>query len=70
MRKAFAIDAIELSAARQAAPLARARIPAAHAYGVRRLRPLRRRRFRIERPPRVLILARKPWVRARLRFLG
>ncbi len=37
---------------------------------VRRFRPLRRRRLRIARPPRVLIRARNPWVLARFRFFG
>jgi hypothetical protein len=33
-------------------------------------RPLARRLFRMRRPPRVAILARKPWVRLRLMRLG
>ena len=37
---------------------------------VRRLRPLSRRRFSVSRPARVRIRARKPCVRARLRFFG
>ena len=32
--------------------------------------PLARRRLSVARPPRVNIRARKPWVRARLRFFG
>jgi len=39
-------------------------------HTVRRLRPFARRRLRITRPERVNIRARKPWVRARLRFFG
>jgi hypothetical protein len=34
------------------------------------LRPLARRRFSVRRPARVRIRARKPCVRARLRFFG
>src|ERR671932_375013 len=41
-----------------------------HAYEVNRSRPFWRRRLTIRRPPRVRIRARKPWVRARLRFFG
>ncbi len=41
-----------------------------HRYGVRRLRPLARRRRMTSRPERVRIRARNPWVRARLRFFG
>lgn len=36
----------------------------------RRLRPLARRAFSTLRPPRVLMRARNPWVRARLILLG
>jgi hypothetical protein len=74
MRTALAIDPIELGAPGQA--LAPGTAPAAafagrvHRYGVSRLRPLARRRFNIERPARVRIRARNPWVRARLRFFG
>src|SRR5205085_2482903 len=39
-------------------------------YGVRRLRCLSRRRLRMLRPPFVRMRARKPCVRARLRFFG
>lgn len=41
-----------------------------HAQVLRRLRPLSRRRLSRARPARVLIRPRKPWDRARLRFLG
>ena len=67
VRAAVAVDALELGAARQAPPLGRHdRRP----QTVRRLRPLVRRRLSVRRPPRVCMRARKPWVRARLRFLG
>jgi hypothetical protein len=62
----FAIDAIEIAAARQAATPT----PLAGRHGVSRLRPLRRRRLMIWRPLRVRMRARNPCVRARLRFLG
>ena len=39
-------------------------------YGVRRARPLARRRFRTSRPALVAIRARKPCVRARFSLLG
>jgi hypothetical protein len=74
VRTAFPVDAIELGAAGQA--LAPGAAPAAacagrvHRYGVSRLRPLSRRRFNIERPARVRMRARNPWVLARLRFFG
>jgi hypothetical protein len=38
--------------------------------GVRRLRPLARRRFRTARPPGEAIRARNPWVRLRRRLCG
>jgi hypothetical protein len=38
--------------------------------GVRRARPLARRRFSTRRPALVAIRARKPWVRARFSLLG
>src|SRR5262249_56676785 len=63
VRGAIAVHAVELAAAREAASLR-------HRYGVRRFRPLRRRRLRIARPPRVRIRARNPWGFARLRFFG
>ena len=66
VRAAVAKDAVEVATARQAAALS----PLAHPYGVRRLRPLARRRRITSRPERVRIRARKPWVRARLRFFG
>ena len=43
---------------------------AATDYGVRRARPLARRRFRTRRPALVAMRARKPCVRARLILLG
>ena len=76
VRAALAIDPLELGAAGEPAPPSLAG-PAAlgaravgHPQGVSRLRPLRRRRSRIARPPRVRMRARNPCVRARLRFLG
>lgn len=39
-------------------------------YGVRRARPLARRRLSTSRPALVAIRARKPWVRARFSLLG
>src|SRR5262249_6839972 len=39
-------------------------------YAERRARPLARRRFRMARPPRVLIRLRNPWVFFRLRLFG
>ena len=69
MRAALAVDALELAAAGQPAALA-ARAVGHRAYGVSRLRPLPRRRLSTCRPARVRMRARKPWVRARLRFLG
>jgi hypothetical protein len=39
-------------------------------FTVSRLRPCRRRRFSASRPPRVFILARKPCLFSRFRFLG
>ncbi len=76
-RPALAVDALELRAARQPPALGAARTGPAGAGGavlhrqtVSRLRPLARRRFSTMRPARVLIRSRKPWVRARLRFLG
>jgi hypothetical protein len=40
------------------------------AQAVSRTRPLERRDFTIDRPARVRIRTRKPWVLARLRVLG
>jgi hypothetical protein len=48
-------------------------VPALHSrgrYADRRLRPFARRRFRIARPARVDMRARKPWRRFRRRTLG
>jgi hypothetical protein len=70
VRAAFTVRTLEVSAAREAAAPPWLAIVPGHRYGVKRLRPLRLRRFRIARPDRVRILARKPWVRARLRFFG
>jgi hypothetical protein len=74
MRAALAVDAIELGAPGQAlapgTPPAAALAGPVHRYGVSRLRPLSRRRFSIERPARVRMRARNPWVRARFRFFG
>ncbi len=39
-------------------------------YGIRRLRPLARRRDRTWRPPGVAMRARKPWVRLRRSTFG
>ena len=41
-----------------------------NAYGIRRARPLARRRASTRRPPLVAIRARKPWVRLRRRVCG
>jgi hypothetical protein len=69
VRAALAVDTLELAATRE--PAALAALAVGHArYGLSRLRPLLRRRLRMCRPARVRIRARKPWVRARLRFLG
>ena len=69
VRAAVAVDAVEVAAARQAATLAPVACAARH-QGVRRLRPLRRRRLITSRPARVRMRARKPCVFARLRFFG
>ena len=66
---ALAVDALELGTPRQAAPLG-ATLRAHDPQTVSRLRPLSRRRLSTRRPARVLMRARNPWVRARLRFLG
>jgi hypothetical protein len=66
VRAAIAVDAVEVAAAREAAPL-----PVAGGHqGVSRLRPLARLRLITSRPERVRIRPRKPWVFARLRFFG
>lgn len=39
-------------------------------YALKRARPLARRAFITARPPRVLMRARKPWVRLRFNALG
>src|SRR4051794_5703582 len=72
LRPALAVDPLELRAARQAPaprgpPATRA---LRHGQTVSRLRPLSRRRLSTTRPARVAMRARKPCVRARLRFLG
>src|SRR3954454_20838852 len=59
VRVSLAIDAVEVAAARQAPALA-APARRAGAHGVSRLRPLRRLRLMISRPPRVRIRARNP----------
>src|SRR3954451_22611385 len=73
-RPTLAIDALELRAARKApalrAPADGARQAVHRGQTVSRLRPLSRRRLSVRRPARVLMRARNPWVRARLRFLG
>ena len=73
-RAALAVDALELRAAGQApalrAPAGGARQAVHRGQTVSRLRPLARRRLSVRRPARVLMRARNPWVRARLRFLG
>src|SRR6185295_12436100 len=73
-RPTLAIDAFELRAAREApalrAPADGARQAVHRGQTVSRLRPLSRRRLSVRRPARVLMRARNPWVRARLRFLG
>jgi hypothetical protein len=55
-------------------PRSREAVTALHfdgaAYADRRLRPRARRRFKIARPPRVAIRARKPCRRFRRRTLG
>lgn len=60
-------DEIELNPAQQARRLRKA---GASAQGVRRARPLARRRESTLRPLRVAIRARNPWSRARLILLG
>ena len=69
-RGALPVDTLKVAASREPAALAPTGVGPRHVQGVRRLRPLRRRRRRTARPPRVRIRARKPWVLARLRFLG
>jgi hypothetical protein len=64
-------DAVEVSASRQpASPCPRPSPGRPVHQTVSRLRPLSRRRFSVRRPARVRMRFRKPWVRARLRFLG
>lgn len=83
VRAAATVDAVEVRAPREPAapsspaaaalagsPAARALVSRAHDYGVRRRRPFARRRLSSRCPARVRERARKPWVRARLRFLG
>src|SRR4029453_9580640 len=65
-RAPLPVDAVKVPASGRApAPGRPGGIVGGH-YGVSRLRPFWRRRFRIARPERVLLRARKPWVRARL----
>ena len=73
VRASLAEDAIEVGAAREPSALtapAGSTLAGSRHYGVRRARPLCRRRLSIARPARVRMRPRKPWVRARLRFLG
>src|SRR5205085_12100902 len=64
-------DAVEIRAAREPPPT-RSRPPTGRAthQTVSRSRPFARLRFKVSRPARVCIRARKPCVRARLRFFG
>ena len=71
VRAASPEDPVEVGAARQPPPAGPRPGAGRSAHQtVRRLRPLSRRRFSVSRPARVLIRARKPCVRARLRFFG
>jgi hypothetical protein len=70
VRAALAVDALELSTARQP-PAFPTRLAGGHRdYALSRRRPLLRRRRMMWRPARVRMRARNPWVRARLRFFG
>src|SRR5207302_3092010 len=71
VRPALAEHAVEVGAARQpGATRTRAGARPPEHQTASRLRPLARLRLSVSRPARVLIRARNPCVRARLRFFG
>lgn len=71
VRAAVAEHPVEVGAAREPhAPGSGTSARHADHQTVSRLRPLSRRRLSVTRPARVRIRARKPCVRARLRFFG
>jgi hypothetical protein len=64
------VDAPIVSGFEKPCAFGKAAVQAVRLYGIKRLRPLSRRRLRTNRPDLVAIRLRKPWVLARLRRFG